>query len=79
MDGDHLGSEQMPLTLTARVRDLFRMKWLRPVSDHEAGQALARRAAEAKRRAALTQREKQDAMTRDLMALRAAGWPEVSR
>ena len=63
----------------ARARDLFRMFWVRPVTDHEAGQVLARRAAEAKRRDALTQREKQDAMTQDLRALRAAGWPEMGR
>jgi len=65
----------MPLTLTARVRELFAMRWLRPVTDHEAGQILARRAAEARQRAALTIKERKDAMTRQLKAERAAGWP----
>lgn len=74
MVGHLLGCE-MPLTLTARFRDLFSMKWIRPVSDHEAGQVLARRAAEAKAPAALTLQERKDAMTRQLEAERAAGWP----
>lgn len=66
----------MPLTILARARDLFRMRWA-PVTDHEAGQVLARRAAEKRRREALTLEEKKAAMTRDLMALRAAGWPKL--
>jgi len=61
------------MSLISRARDLFSMKWVRPITDHEAGQVLARRAAEAKRRAELTLREKQDDMNRRLRAELAAG------
>jgi hypothetical protein len=61
------------MSLISRARDLFSMKWVRPVSDHEAGQVLARRAADAKRRAALTLREKQDEVNRRLRDELAAG------
>lgn len=61
------------MSLAARLRDLFSMKWVRPVTDHEAGQVLARRAAAASARAALTQREKQDAKTAQLRAECDAG------
>lgn len=63
--------------LTTRVLDFFRS--YRPFTDHEAGQVLARRAAEKRQRDALTIQERKDQMTRDLMALRAAGWPELSK
>lgn len=72
MVGDYLGCKQM--LLTTRILDFFRRQ---PPTDHEAGQVLGRRAAEAKRREALTIQERKDQMTRDLMALRAAGWPEL--
>lgn len=67
----------MPLTILSRARDLFRMKWDR--SDINPGRALALKGVEKRRREALTIQERKDAMTRDLMALRAAGWPDMSR
>lgn len=64
----------MPLTITARVRDLFSMKWLRaPISDHDAGRTLALKNIESRRREALTLREKQDATNRQLRDELAAG------
>jgi len=40
-------------TLTARLRELFSIRWLRPaITAHEAGQAMARRAADVRQRAA---------------------------
>lgn len=66
------------MSVTARLREILRMRWTR-VSDHEAGQVLSRRAEEARLRAELTLREKQDAKHAELRALRAAGWPQVSR
>lgn len=61
------------MSAASRIRDLFRMKWVRPFTEHEAGQVLSRRAAEAKARAALTLREKQDATNRQLRDELAAG------
>lgn len=47
------------MSLTAKLRDLFSMRWVRPVTDHEAGQVLSRRASEAKRRSAAALAERQ--------------------
>lgn len=62
------------MSLTSHLREIFRMHWpFKPVSDHEAGQVLARKAAEARTRAALTLREKQDALNARLRAERDEG------
>ncbi|MBI1682355.1 hypothetical protein [Caulobacter hibisci] len=61
-------------SLTSRVRELFSIRWLRPVmTAHEAGQVMARKAAEARQRADLTQAERRDALHARLRAERAAG------
>lgn len=62
------------MTRIARLRDLLRMRWLRgPVTDHEAGQVLARCGVEAKRRAELTIQERKEVMTARLRAECEAG------
>lgn len=61
------------MTLIARARDLFRMKWTRPVSDHDAGRILSLKAAEKRRREALTIQERKDAINRQLRDELAAG------
>ncbi|MBO9710542.1 MAG: hypothetical protein J7521_20265 [Caulobacter sp.] len=62
------------MSRAARLLDIFRIRWLRgPVSDHEAGQVLAKRAADARRRADLTFREKRDALNAQLRAECEAG------
>lgn len=62
------------MSRAAKLLDIFRMRWLRgPVTDHEAGQVLARRAAEARRRAELTIKERKAAINAKLRAELAAG------
>lgn len=61
-------------TLTARLRELFSIRWLRPaITAHEAGQAMARRAAEARQRAELTLAERRADLHAKLRAERDAG------
>lgn len=61
-----------------KLRSAFITRWVRPTT-HEAGQALARAAAEKRKRIALTEQERRDGLHARLMAERAAGWPGVAR
>jgi hypothetical protein len=62
------------MTRTFHLRDLFRIRWTRPVSDYDAGRILALKAADKRRREALTIQERRDEMNRRLRAERDAGW-----
>ncbi|GEM_PF-5233886 len=61
-------------SLTSHLRELFSIRWLRPaVTVHEAGQVMARRAAEARKRAEMTLAERRNALHAQLRAECDAG------